>query len=107
MRKQILATAAVVMLAACTTTSAMALSHGAGHGGTHVRSVHAGATHASHTRRGNRLAGVRGSTSWGQDQAGYRGGFIDLGPLGMTAACGSYRSKHYCGQGYSVAGWSY
>jgi hypothetical protein len=25
----------------------------------------------------------------------------------MTAACGSYRSKHYCGQGYSVSGWSY
>jgi hypothetical protein len=107
MRTQILAIAAMVMLAAGTATSAMALSHGAGHRGTHVRSVHAAATHASHTKRGNRLAGVRGPTSWSQDQAGYRGGFIDLGPLGMTAACGSYRSKHYCGQGYSVSGWSY
>ena len=90
MRQKILATAAVLTLAVGA-TSAMASSHKAGHGGRHARNSHA----------------VRSAESWRQGDTGYRGGFIDLGPLGFTAACGSYRSKHYCGQGYSVSGWTY
>jgi hypothetical protein len=106
-RKQILSTAAVLMLAAGTTTGAMAFSHKAGGSSHHVRSIHASGVHSFGHRHRARFAGVRGSTSRRQDEAGYRGGFIDLGPLGITAACGSYRSKHYCGQGYSVSGWTY
>lgn len=107
MRKQILATAAVLMLAASTTTSAMAFDHKSSRSGHHVRSIHASGMHSFGPRHRARFAGVRGSTGWGQDEAGYRGGFIDLGPLGIMAACGSYRSKHYCGQGYSVSAWTY
>ena len=91
MRKQILATAAVLVLAIGATTSAMASSHKAGHGARHARNYHT----------------VRNAESWRPGDTSYRGGFIDLGPLGITAACGSYRSKHYCGQGYSVSAWSY
>jgi hypothetical protein len=91
MRQRILATIAVLVLAASATTSAMASSHKAGHTGRHARNSHP----------------LRGAESWHQGDTTYRGGFIDLGPLGITAACGSYRSKHYCGQGYSVSGWTY
>ena len=87
MRKQILATAAVLVPAIGATTSTMASDRKSGHG------------RYSHT--------VRNAESWRQGDTSYRGGFIDLGPLGITAACGSYRSKHYCGQGYSVSGWTY
>jgi hypothetical protein len=107
MRRKILATAAVLILAASATTSAMAFDHKSSRSGHHIRSIHASGMHNSGPRHRARFAGVRGSTSRGQDEAGYRGGFIDLGPLGITAACGSYRSKHYCGQGYSVSAWSY
>jgi hypothetical protein len=79
-------------LAIGATTSAMASDHKAGHAGRHVRKLHT----------------VRGPESWRQGDTGYRGGFIDLGPLGITAACGQYHHKQgYCGQGYSVSGWSY
>lgn len=107
MRKQILATAAVLTLAASTTTSATASDHKSGRSDHHARSIHASGTHGFGPRHRARFAGVRGSTSRGQDDAVYRGGFIDLGPLGIMAACGSYRSKHYCGQGYSISAWTY
>jgi hypothetical protein len=91
MRQKILVTAAVLTLAVGTTTSAIAFSHKAGHAGRHARNYHT----------------VRNAESWRPGDTSYRGGFIDLGPLGITAACGSYRSKHYCSQGYSVSAWSY
>lgn len=89
MTKQILATAVVLTLAVVATTSAIASSHRGGHAGHHARHLHT----------------VRGAESW---PSADRAGFIDLGPLGFTAACGSYRTKRgYCGQGYSVSGWTY
>ena len=105
MGKQIFATATVLVLAATAITSARASDHRAGQGGSHVRSVHVAAIHGGHRHRA-RLARVRGPENWRQDGAD-SGGFIDLGPLGFTAACGAYRSRHYCGQGYSVSGWTY
>jgi hypothetical protein len=88
MRAQILATAAALMLAVGATTGAIASSHKA----SHARHHHA----------------VRSAESWRQGDTGYRGGFIDLGPLGFTAACGSYAYKgRRCGQGYSVSAWTY
>ena len=89
MRKQVLATAAVLTLAAVATTSAIASSHGGGHAGHHARRLHT----------------VGGAEVW---RSGDRGGFVDLGPLGFTAKCGSYRTKRsYCGQSYSVSAWTY
>jgi hypothetical protein len=100
MRKQILSSLTMLALVTGMTTGAMAFHHKAGHGGHHVRGFHAGGMHSVGAIGGNRLAGVRGPID--------RGGFIDLGPLGITAACGSYRHQHgYCGSGYSVSAWSY
>jgi hypothetical protein len=108
MRKKILAAATVLVLAATATTSAMAFGHKAGHAGSHVRNLRAGGTHSLAAKRNSRFAGVRGSAGWGQGESGYRGGFIDLGPFGIMAACGLYSHKHgYCGPGYSVSAWSY
>jgi hypothetical protein len=91
MKQKILVTAAVLALAVSATSSAMASSHKAGHAARHARNFHT----------------VRSAEGWRQGDTSYRGGFIDLGPLGITAACGSYRSQHYCGQGYPVSAWSY
>ncbi len=99
MRKQTLVSLTILAFVTGMTTGATALDRKAGHGGHHIRGFPAGGMHSSGTKPSSRLAGVRGPTD--------RGGFIDLGPLGITAACGSYRSKHYCGQGYSVSAWSY
>jgi hypothetical protein len=100
MRKLILANLTIFAFVTGMTTGATAFDRKAGHGGHHVRGFHAGGTHSSGTKRSNRLAGVRGPID--------RGGFIDLGPLGITAACGSSRHQHgYCGSGYSVSAWSY
>jgi hypothetical protein len=81
----------------------MASDRKAGHGAF-------GGTH--HVVRGGRLAGVRGpETSYpGVGSPGYHGGFIDLGPLGMTAACGSHAQRSgYCGPSYGapIDAWSY
>jgi hypothetical protein len=105
MKKQILAAATLIALAIGATTSAMAFDHKAGHGGRHLKTHHAESTHGTAARR-NRLARTRNPESRGDTS--YRGGFIDLGPLGVTAACGSPSYKgRYCGQGYSVSGWTY
>ena len=56
-------------------------------------------------QRSSRLADVRGPESWypGGGSPGYHGGFIDLGPLGITAACGSYPHRYgHCGPGYGA-----
>ncbi|MBV9461798.1 MAG: hypothetical protein JO141_30370 [Bradyrhizobium sp.] len=67
-----------------------------------------------HISHGRRVAGVRGPE--GSYPAGgssaYNGGFIDLGPLGFTAACGSYANRYrsdYCGprNGAPIDAWSY
>lgn len=90
MRQQVLATVAVLTFAVGATTDAMASSHKTGHSGRHARNLHT----------------VRSAEDWRQNDT--RGGFIDLGPLGFTAACGSYRHKQgYCGQGYSIPAWTY
>jgi hypothetical protein len=103
MRKQILSVIAVLALAANMTSGAMASAHKAGH----ARNLHAAGVQG-HATKHSRVARARGIEGWGQSNPGYRGGFVDLGPLGITAACGSYRHKqNYCGQGYSVSAWSY
>ena len=106
MSKKILAATTVIALAMSAGTSTMAFGHKASHSGHHVKAHHAGGMYG-HALKRSRLASVRGSYCWREGDTGYRGGFIDLGPLGITAACGSYRSKRYCGQGYSVSGWTY
>ena len=108
MRRLILA-GTVLALAAGVTTGAMASERKADKSGSHVGRLHPGAFGSTHhVRRSSRLAGVRGSESWHPDGSspGYRGGFIDLGPLGITTACGPSRR---CGSGYgtSVSAWSY
>ena len=112
MRRLILA-GAVLALAAGVTPSAMASDQKADKSGSHIGRFHTaafGRTH--HIRHSSRLAGVRGPESWypGGGSPGYHGGFIDLGPLGITAACGFYPLGHgYCGQGYGtpIDAWSY
>jgi hypothetical protein len=103
----------VFALAAGVMTSATASDRKAGKSGSHVGRFHPaaiGGTH--HIRRSSRLAGVHGPEIWypGGGSPGYHGGFIDLGPLGITAACGSYpRRNGYCGPGYGtpIDAWSY
>ena len=104
MRRLILAST-VLALVAGVTTGAMASDRKVYQSGSHVGRLHHGAfggTH--HVRRGSRLAGE----SWYPDGSspGYHGGFVSLGPLGITAACGPSRR---CGSGYgtSVSAWSY
>jgi hypothetical protein len=112
MRRLILA-GTVLALAAGVTASAMASDQKSDKNGSHVGRFHAaafGRTH--HIRRSSRLAGVRGPESWypGGGSPGYHGGFIDLGPLGITAACGSYPHRYgHCGPGYGtpIDAWSY
>ena len=106
MRKQFLATAAVLVLGANVTTGARAIEPKASIGSAHVKTLRVAEMHQGHRDKA-RLTRYRGSESRRQISPDVRGGFIDLGPLGITAACGSYRSQHYCGQGYSVSGWTY
>lgn len=93
MMTRLMLAGAVPALAVGIATGAMASDHNSAKGGHHVRHLQ------PHIRYGSRLAGVRGPEVGGGNPA-YNGGFIDLGPLGMTAACGSsanrYRSE-YCG----------
>jgi hypothetical protein len=102
MTRLVLAVTALA-LAAGIPASAMASHHGAGKSGSHVGRFHT-ATFARthHIRRSSGYPGV-GSPD-------YRGGFVDLGPLGMTAACGFYPRGHgYCGprSGTPIDAWSY
>ena len=103
----------VLALAVAVTAGAMASDQKAGKSGRHVGRFHAAAfagTH--HVRRSSRLAGVRGPESryGGGGSTGYQGGFVDLGPLGMMAACGAYppTSAGYCGprNGAPIDAWS-
>jgi len=100
MRKLILA-GAVLALAAGITADAMAYDQKTGTSGSHAGRFHTAASgRAHHIKHSGRLAGARGPESWnpGDGSQGYDGAFIDLGPLGMTAACGSYPRGHgYCG----------
>jgi hypothetical protein len=92
---------AVLALAVGLMASAMASDQKAGKSSRHVGHFHAAAFDgAHHIRHSSRLAGVRGPESWypGSASPGYYGGFIDLGPLGIMAACGAYPRGHgYCG----------
>jgi len=87
---------AALALAVAVTASAMASGHRAGRSAGHVERVHAagfGGTH--HIRRSGSPA--------------YPGGFIDLGPLGIMAACATYPRGHgYCGppSGTPIDAWS-
>jgi hypothetical protein len=107
MRRLILA--GTMLALAAGVTGAVASDRKADKIGSHIGRLHSGAyggTH--HVRRSSRLAGVRGSESGYPDggSPGYHGGFISLGPLGITAACGS---RARCGSGYgtSISAWSY
>jgi hypothetical protein len=87
---------AVLALAVASTTGAMASDQRSGKGGHHVGHFQ------HHIRHSSRLAGVRGPEGPypGGGSPAYNGGFIDLGPLGITAACGSYANRYrsdYCG----------
>jgi hypothetical protein len=97
MKMRILAGAAVLVLAAGMSTSAMASNHKASRSGSHVARVHAAGTHGW-TRHGSRFASERG---W-EDGNAYGSGYKSLGPLGITFGC----VHGYCGQGYSVSAWS-
>lgn len=110
MRKQILTGATALALAAGVTSGAMAFDQGTG-SGSYLRGYHArgyGASHSYRSGRGSRFEGIRGYESWrhggwGSGSTIYRGGYLDLGPLGFTAACGSPTyGRGYCGQGYSI-----
>ena len=111
MRKHILAGVTVLAFSAGVMSSAMAFDHKAGRGGHHIKSFRAGGMHSFEARRNTRFSGVRGFQSWRQNDrshGGYHGGYVDLGPLGIMAACGSYHYKYgTCGSGYSVSAWSY
>jgi hypothetical protein len=92
----------VLAVAAGVTAGAMASDQKAGTSGSHVGRFHAAASgRTHHIKRSNRLAAVRGPEGWypSGGSSGYQGAFIDLGPLGMTAACGSYPPGRsgYCG----------
>jgi hypothetical protein len=113
MMRRLIVAGTVFALAAGMTASAMASDQKADQSGSHVGRVHTaafGRTH--HIRRSSRLVGVRGPESGypGDGSPGYHGGFIDLGPLGITAACGSCPPGYgHCGSGYgtSISAWSY
>ena len=106
MMRRLVLVGTVLAFAAGVTVSAMASDQRAGNSGNHFGRSHAsafGGTH--HLRRSSRLAGVRGPESWhpGGGSPGYHGGFIDLGPLGVTAACGSTPHRYVsCGPGYGA-----
>ena len=95
MNMQLLAGAAVLVLAGGMTTSAVASSHKTGRSSSHVTRTHAAGTQGS-ARHGRLRAAER------DDAYGY-GGARSLGPLGFTFGC----VNGYCGQGYSVSAWSY
>lgn len=104
MGRLVLASAVLALLAGVT-TGAVASDPKAHKSGSHVGRLHHGALGGTHhVRRGSPLAGE----SWYPDDSssGYHGGFISLGPLGFTAACGPSRR---CGSGYgtSISAWSY
>ena len=111
MRKQIIGVAAVLVLAAGVSSSATAFDQRPG-SGSHAARARAGGMHGIGARHGSRFEGVRGFESWRErgwshGSARDQGDFIDLGPLGITARCGSYNyGPGYCGQGYSVSAWS-
>jgi hypothetical protein len=105
MKKKTLAGAAMLALAVSLTTSAVAFEHKAGRSGSHVARVHAGGMRsfaARHSKRFARIRGFESAAPAGWQGGSFRGGFIDLGPLGITAACGLR-----CSQGYSVPAWTY
>jgi len=111
MRRQILGVATVLVLVGGVTSNATAFDQGPG-SGSHAGRIRAGGMHGIGARHGSRFEGVRGFESWRErgwshGSARDRGDFIDLGPLGITARCGSaYHTPGYCGQGYSVSAWS-
>jgi hypothetical protein len=107
MMKTLILAGTVLALAAGVTAGATASDLKAVKTGSHAgrfNTVASGRTH--HIRHGSRLAGVSGPESWhpAGGSPGFRGGFIDLGPLGITAACGSYPHRYgYCGPGYGTS----
>jgi hypothetical protein len=113
MMRRLIVAGTVLALATGVTTTAMASDHKADKSGSHVGRFHTAAfARTHHLRRSSRLAGAGGPESWypGDGSPGYHGGFIDLGPLGITAACGSYPHRYgHCGPGYgtSINAWSY
>jgi hypothetical protein len=96
-------------LAAGATASARASEQTTGQ---HAGRFHAAAFGAHHVRRSSRVVGVRGPEIGrpGGESPGYHGGFIDLGPLGITAACGATPHGYgHCGPDYGtpIDAWSY
>jgi hypothetical protein len=98
MKKQILAAATALALAAGLTTGAIASDHRASRHDRHIARIHADGTHSARPRHGNSLASQGGWEGGNPYGSGYR----DLGPLGVTFGC----VHGYCGQGYSVDAWS-
>src|SRR5215467_9750940 len=95
---------AVLALAVGMTAGAIASHQRAGKGAHYVG-------HFQHHIRHAGVRGPEGSYPTGGSPA-YSGGFIDLGPLGFTAACGSYANRYrsgYCGprNGAPIDAWSY
>ena len=113
MMRRLIVAGTVLALTAGVTAGATASDQRADQSGRHAGRFHTaavGGTH--HIRRSSRLAGAPRPESQypGGGSPGYHGGFIDLGPLGITAACGSYPHGYgTCGPGYgtSINAWSY
>ena len=112
MMTRLILAGAVLALAAGVTASAMASDQNAGHNGRHVGRFHAAAVaRPHHIRRSSRFAGVPGpEAGYAGGSPPYQAGFISLGPLGITAACGSYPQRYgSCGPSYGapIDAWSY
>src|SRR5579872_6967879 len=87
MRRQILGVATVLALIAGLTSNATAFDQRPG-SGSHAGRVRAGGMHSIGARHGSRFEGVRGFERWrdnGWSHGGAHSGYIDLGPLGITA----------------------
>jgi len=104
MMRAVIFAGTVLALVAGVAAGAVASDRKSGKSGSHVGRFHTAASGGTHyIRHSSQLAGVRGPEGWYPGSAGYQGGFVDLGPLGMTAACGFYRVGHgYCGPGYGT-----
>jgi hypothetical protein len=98
MRRLILA-GTVLALAVGTTTGTIASDQTTGKSSGQVERFHTAADR-HHVKRNARLAADRDTESWypGGGSPRYQGAWIDLGPLGMTAACGANPHRpDYCG----------
>jgi hypothetical protein len=91
----------VLALSIGLTASAVASDHRVSNTRRHIGRSHHAAFDGAHHVRHSRFEAASAPTA---------GGFVSLGPLGFTAACGTYPRGHgYCGptNGAPIDAWSY